>query len=434
MGLNETPSADRVHIGFFGRRNAGKSSVVNAVTGQDLAVVSEIKGTTTDPVHKAMELLPLGPVMIIDTPGIDDEGPLGDLRVRKTRQVLNKTDVAVLIIDSTVGKTEADDDLIKLFKEKQINHIVVYNKSDLAAEPVKQEPAAPEAPENISGIHAGTKAEQDKGVHIGTAAGQENKIHISAKTGYNINKLKKRIAELAVTEEPRLRIVGDIIEPSDFVVLVTPIDKAAPKGRLILPQQQTIRDILEADAAAIVVKEFELRETLEHLAKKPKLVITDSQVFAKVSADTPNDIFLTSFSILFARYKGGLESSVKGAKALDSLEDGDAILISEGCTHHRQCDDIGTVKLPRWIRNYSQKQFNFKFTAGTEFPDDLSEYKLIVHCGGCMVNEREMTYRRKCAEDQGVPMTNYGVLIAFMQGILKRSVAMFPHILAEIED
>jgi small GTP-binding protein len=437
MGLNETPSADRVHIGFFGRRNAGKSSIVNAVTGQDLAVVSDIKGTTTDPVYKAMELLPLGPVMIVDTPGIDDEGPLGYLRVRKARQVLNKTDIAVLIIDSTVGKTETDENLITLFKEKQINYIAVYNKSDLAEEPEKQEPAG-----TGSGVHTGARPERAKGVHAGAAEardkgarpGAENEILVSAKTGYNIGRLKERIAELAVTEEPKLRIVGDLIEPSDFVVLVTPIDKAAPKGRLILPQQQTIRDILEADAAAIMVKEFELRETLEHLGKKPKLVITDSQVFAKVSADTPNDIFLTSFSILFARYKGGLESAVKGAKALDSLRDGDAVLISEGCTHHRQCDDIGTVKLPRWIRNYSQKQFDFKFTSGTEFPDDLSEYKLIVHCGGCMVSEREMTYRRKCAEDQGVPMTNYGILIAFMQGILKRSVAMFPHIAAEIED
>lgn len=419
MGLNDTPSANRVHIGFFGRRNAGKSSVVNAVTGQDLAVVSEIKGTTTDPVYKAMELLPLGPVMIIDTPGIDDEGPLGELRVRKTRQVLNKTDVAVLIVDSTVGKAEADEDLIRLFKEKQINYIVVYNKSDLIKpDPNKpdREPAEPAAPSR------------------GAAAERENAIYVSAKTGCNIEELKERIAKLAVMEEPKLKIVGDLIEPSDFVVLVVPIDKAAPKGRLILPQQQTIRDILEADAAAIVVKEFELRETLAHLGKKPKLVITDSQVFAKVSADVPKDIYLTSFSILFARYKGGLEAAVKGAKALDSLQDGDAILISEGCTHHRQCDDIGTVKLPRWIKNYAQKQFRFHFTSGTEFPEDLSEYKLIVHCGGCMVNEREMKYRRKCAEDQGVPMTNYGVLIAYMQGILKRSVAMFPHILAEIED
>ncbi|MEW9124728.1 MAG: [FeFe] hydrogenase H-cluster maturation GTPase HydF [Thermotaleaceae bacterium] len=401
MGLNDTPSANRVHIGFFGNRNAGKSSIVNAVTGQDLAVVSNIKGTTTDPVYKSMELLPLGPVMIIDTPGIDDSGDLGELRVRKSRQVLNKTDVAVLVIDSTSGKTHEDEELIALFREKKINHIIAYNKSDLS------------------------------GTEILKA---DNEIYVSAETGHNIEKLKEKIGVLSVTEEPKLKIVGDIIHPSDFVVLVTPIDKAAPKGRLILPQQQTIRDILEADAAAIVVKEFELQETLKSLGKKPKLVITDSQVFAKVSADTPKDIFLTSFSILFARYKGTLESAVKGAKALESIEEEDTILISEGCTHHRQCDDIGTVKLPRWIKNYTQKQCKFKFTSGTEFPDNLSQYKLIVHCGGCMLNEREMKYRQKCSEDQQVPFTNYGILIAYMQGILKRSVSMFPNILAEIED
>lgn len=401
MKLNETPTSDRVHIGFFGKRNAGKSSVVNAVTGQDLAIVSEVKGTTTDPVYKAMELLPLGPAMIIDTPGIDDEGKLGEMRVKKSRQVLNKTDLAVLVIDSEAGKAREDEELISLFQEKKINYVVVYNKSDLI----------------------------DKEWTL-----NQSEIFVSTKTGYNIEKLKERIAASAVTEEPKLRIVGDLINPSDFVVLVTPIDKAAPKGRLILPQQQTIRDILEADATAIVVKEFELRETLESLGKKPKLVITDSQVFAKVSADTPKDVFLTSFSILFARYKGSLGTSVKGAKVLDSLEDGDTVLISEGCTHHRQCDDIGTVKLPRWIKNYTQKQIDFKFTSGTEFPDDLSEYKLVIHCGGCMLNEREMKYRQKCAEDQGVPITNYGISIAYMQGILKRSVAIFPNILAEIEE
>jgi len=403
MGLNQTPAADRVHIGFFGKRNAGKSSIVNAVTGQELAVVSDVKGTTTDPVYKSMELLPLGPVMIIDTPGIDDEGALGELRVRKSRQVLNKTDVAVLVVDSTCGKSEEDKELIKLFEEKNINYIIVYNKSDLIGQ--DQEPAP-----------------------------RDNEIYVSAITGYNIEKLKEKIAALAVTEDPKLKIVGDLINPSDFVVLVTPIDKAAPKGRLILPQQQTIRDILEADAIAIVVKEFELRETLENLGKKPKLVITDSQVFAKVSADTPHDIYLTSFSILFARYKGDLETVVKGAKALESLQDGDTVLIAEGCTHHRQCDDIGTVKLPRWIKNYTQKQLNFEFTSGREFPDDLSAYKLVVHCGGCMLNDREMKYRQKCAEDQHIPITNYGILIAYMQGILKRSLAIFPHILAEIEE
>ncbi|NLX90785.1 MAG: [FeFe] hydrogenase H-cluster maturation GTPase HydF [Firmicutes bacterium] len=400
MGLNTTPSANRIHIGFFGKRNSGKSSLVNAVTGQDLAVVSHVKGTTTDPVYKSMELLPIGPVMIIDTPGIDDEGALGELRVKKSRQVLNKTDVAVLVIDSVSGKSKEDEELIALFDEKKINYIVVYNKADLLA----QEP-----PET------------------------DNAIVVSAKTGYNIETLKEKIAALAETEEPKRKIVGDLIEPSDFVMLVTPIDKSAPKGRLILPQQQTIRDILDAGATAIVVKDPEFRETLENLGKKPKLVITDSQVFAKVSTDTPKDIFLTSFSILFARYKGDLEIAVKGVKTLDFLQDGDTVLISEGCTHHRQCDDIGTVKLPRWMKDYSKKQLNFKFTSGTEFPDDLSPYKLIVHCGGCMLNEREMKYRQKCAMDQHVPITNYGILISYMQGILDRSIAIFPHILAEIE-
>lgn len=400
MGLNETPSANRIHIGFFGKRNSGKSSLVNAVTGQNLAIVSDVKGTTTDPVYKSMELLPLGPVMIIDTPGIDDEGTLGELRVRKSRQVLNKTDVAVLVIDSVIGKTKEDEELIALFGEKKINYIVAYNKADLLAQ---------KSPET------------------------DNLILVSAKTGYNIETLKERIAALAVTEEPKLRIVGDLINPLDFVVLVVPIDKAAPKGRLILPQQQTIRDILEAGAIAIVVKESEFRETLENLGKKPRLVITDSQVFAKVSAETPKDIFLTSFSILFARYKGNLEIAIKGVKTLEYLQDGDTVLISEGCTHHRQCDDIGTVKLPRWIKDYTKKQLNFKFTSGTEFPDDLSEYKLIVHCGGCMLNEREMKYRQKCAAEQHVPITNYGILISYMQGILERSIAIFPHILAEIE-
>lgn len=401
MGLNDTPASHRVHIGFFGKRNAGKSSVVNAVTGQDLAVVSDVKGTTTDPVYKAMELLPMGPVMIIDTPGYDDEGVLGELRVRKTRQVLNKTDVAVLIIDATVGKSEQDDDLIRLFKDKKLNHIVVYNKSDLINGPQKI---------------------------------RENEIYVSAETGCHIELLKEKIAALAVTEESKLKIVGDILHPGDFAVLVIPIDKAAPKGRLILPQQQTIRDILEADATAIVVKEFELRETLATLGKKPRIVITDSQVFAKVSADTPKDIYLTSFSILFARFKGNLETAVKGAKALDELDDGDTILIAEGCTHHRQCDDIGTVKLPRWIKDYTKKDIKFAFTSGTEFPDDLSPYKLIIHCGGCMLNEREMKYRQKCAIDQQIPISNYGIIISHMQGILKRSISMFPDILIELED
>lgn len=395
MGLNKTPSANRVHIGFFGKRNSGKSSMVNAVTGQDLAVVSDVKGTTTDPVYKAMELLPLGPVVIIDTPGIDDEGALGELRVKKSRQILNKTDVAVLVIDSRYGKAREDEELIALFEKKRINYIIAWNKADLLE---RHWPAA------------------------------GNEIFVSANTGQGIDELKEKIAAMAVTEEPKRQIVGDLISPSDFVVLVTPIDKAAPKGRLILPQQQTIRDILDTGATAIIVKDSEYRETLEKLGKKPSLVITDSQVFDKVSADTPEEIFLTSFSILFARYKGNLENTVKGARALDKLQDGDSVLISEGCTHHRQCEDIGTVKLPRWIKDYTKKQLDFRFTSGTEFPEDLSEYKLIVHCGGCMLNEREMKYRLKCAEDQNLPITNYGILIAYMKGILERSIAMFPQI------
>lgn len=402
MSLNNTPSSDRVHIGFFGRRNAGKSSVVNAVTGQSLAVVSDIKGTTTDPVYKAMELLPLGPVMIIDTPGIDDEGELGALRVQKSRQVLNKTDIAVLVIDGTVGKTREDEELITLFKQKNISYLVVYNKADQCNER--------------------------------TAVNEQNALWVSAETGENIQVLKEMITKLAPQEEPKLRIVADLINPADFVVLVVPIDKAAPKGRLILPQQQTIRDILESDATAIVVKEYELRDTLMSLGKKPKLVITDSQVFAKVSADTPKDIWLTSFSILFARYKGNLELTVKGAKAIETLKDDDTVLICEGCTHHRQCDDIGSVKLPRWIKQHTGKELIFEFTSGTEFPDDLSPYKLIVHCGGCMLNEREVKYRLQCAVNQAIPITNYGLLIAYMQGILKRSIEPFRDIAMALEE
>ena len=393
MSLNNTPAANRVHIGIFGKRNAGKSSVINALTGQDLAVVSDVLGTTTDPVHKAMELLPLGPVMLIDTPGIDDEGALGQLRVKKARQVLNKTDVAVLVVDARVGLAEEDRELIRLFEQKEMAYVIAYNKSDLL----------------------GT---------LPQTAGRE--IYISAAQKSNIAELKERIATLAVTEEPKHRIVGDLIRPSDFVVLVTPIDKAAPKGRLILPQQQTIRDILESDAVAIVVKEYELRETLENLGKRPSLVITDSQVFAKVSADVPQDIPLTSFSILFARYKGILRSAVQGAAALDTLREGDTVLIAEGCTHHRQCDDIGTVKLPRWIKNHTGRQMNIEFTSGVEFPEDLSRFALVIHCGGCMLNEREMRYRQQCAQDAGVPMTNYGTAIAHMQGILRRSIAILP--------
>ena len=410
MGMNETPLADRVHIGFFGRRNAGKSSIVNKVTGQELAVVSDVKGTTTDPVSKAMELLPMGPVVIIDTPGIDDEGYLGELRVLKAKQVLNRVDVAVLIVDATVEKTSVDEELIRIFKEKEIPYLVVYNKADL----LKTKDGNQFSSENKLNQNA------------------EQSIYASAVTGQNIYELKERIASLAVTDELKLRLVGDLLEPSDFAILVVPIDKAAPKGRLILPQQQTIRDVLEAGAAAIVIKEDELSNTLETLGKKPKLVITDSQVFAKVSKETPEDIWLTSFSILFARFKGNLKAAAAGAAAIDRLKDGDKILISEGCTHHRQCDDIGTVKLPRWIRNYTGKDLEFEYSSGREFPENVTKYSLIVHCGGCMLNEREMRYRQKCALDQEIPITNYGIAIAYMQGILKRCVEMFPDVRKEL--
>jgi [FeFe] hydrogenase H-cluster maturation GTPase HydF len=400
MSLNETPSSERVHIGIFGCRNAGKSSLLNAVTGQPLAVVSPIKGTTTDPVRKSMELLPIGPVLLIDTPGFDDEGELGSKRVGKALQTLRQTDVALLVVDASEGKSEWDVELERLFKENNVRHITAFNKSDL----LSSRPAP-----------------------------REGEIYVSAVTGLNINELKEKIAALAESDDQKLRIVGDLISPADFVVLVTPIDKAAPKGRLILPQQQTIRDVLESDAAAVVVKEFELRETLESLGKRPSLVITDSQVFAKAAADVPPDVPLTSFSILMARYKGLLDASVMGVKALDSLKDGDRILISEGCTHHRQCDDIGTVKLPRWIRSYSGSRPDFEFASGGGFPDDLTGYKLIVHCGGCMLNVREMRFRQRAALASGVPITNFGVLIAHMQGILKRSLSVFPRLQAELE-
>lgn len=422
--MNETPSADRVHIGFFGRRNAGKSSIVNKVTGQELAVVSDVKGTTTDPVSKAMELLPMGPVVIIDTPGIDDEGHLGELRVRKAKQVLNRVDVAVLVVDATLGKTSVDEELIHIFKEKEIPYLVIYNKSDLLPENRKISEDSPEKKEGLSHEKPDQKAD---------TITQEPFIYASAATGQNIYELKEKIASLAVTDDLKLRLVGDLLEPSDFAVLVVPIDKAAPKGRLILPQQQTIRDVLEAGAAAIVIKENELSNTLKTLGKSPKIVITDSQVFAKVSKETPKDIWLTSFSILFARFKGNLKTAAAGAAAIDRLKDGDKILISEGCTHHRQCDDIGTVKLPRWIRNYTGKDLEFEYSSGRDFPEDVTKYNLIVHCGGCMLNEREMRYRQKCALDQEIPITNYGIAIAYMQGILKRCVEMFPDVRKELD-
>ena len=408
--MNHTPMSERVHIGFFGKRNAGKSSVMNAVTGQDLAVVSEVKGTTTDPVYKSMELLPLGPVVMMDTPGIDDEGELGKLRVKKSYQVLNKTDAAVLVVDGLAGAAEEDAALLERIRRKRIPYTVVLNKQDLASEKIKEQT-----------------------MHILGISG-EQMLCVSAADGTGINELKERIAQIAKPEELERRIIGDMISPSDFIVLVVPIDSAAPKGRLILPQQQTIRDILEADAVSVVIKEDHVGETIESLGKKPRLVITDSQAFEKVAADTPEDILLTSFSILFARYKGNLEMAVKGVTTLDKLKNGDKILISEGCTHHRQCDDIGTVKIPRWIREYTGKEIQFETTSGTQFPDELGEYKLIVHCGGCMLNEREMKYRLSCAEDQGVPITNYGILIAYIKGILKRSVELFPEISSLLEE
>lgn len=402
MGMNQTPASERVHISFFGKRNAGKSSVINAVTGQDLAIVSSVMGTTTDPVYKTMELLPLGPVMVIDTPGIDDKGELGALRVRKSYQVLNKTDIAILVIDSTAGKGEEELELIHRFHKKGIPYLIVYNKIDLLS------------------------TEKIKDLAMSVRAGE---VLVSASDGMNIQELKEKIASLKPEDTHKYPLIQDLIEPLDLVILVVPIDKAAPKGRLILPQQQTIRDILERGALSLVVRDTELKSTLDHFLAQgvcPKLVVTDSQAFARVSKAVPENITLTSFSILFLRYKGELEIQLKGIAALSSIEDGDRILIAEGCTHHRQCGDIGTCKMPEWIRNYTGKKPVFEFTSGTEFPDDVSSYKMVVHCGGCMLNEREMKYRIACCQDQGVPITNYGILIAQVTGILKRSLGPFP--------
>ena len=399
MGLNSTPSANRIHIGFFGLRNAGKSSVVNAVTGQDLSIVSDTKGTTTDPVYKSMEILPLGPCTIIDTAGFDDIGELGELRVKKTKQVLNKTDIALLIVDATIGLSSYDNTMIELFKAKDIPFLIVYNKSDLV----------PNFTTDMS-----------------------NAICISALQNKGIFELKQKISTLVSAEDFTLKIVGDLLKPNDFVVLVIPIDSSAPKGRLILPQQQVIRDILEANAVSVVTKETELKQTLNSLGKNPVMVITDSQAFKIVSKETPRDIKLTSFSILMARYKGILDTTVKGVRAIETLKDNDTILISEGCTHHRQCEDIGTVKIPKWLQEYTKKNLNFEFTSGTGFPEDLSKYSLVIHCGGCMLNEREVKYRMKSAIDQSVPFTNYGIAIAYMNGILNRSIEIFPHLMETI--
>ncbi|MDD3253492.1 MAG: [FeFe] hydrogenase H-cluster maturation GTPase HydF [Lachnospiraceae bacterium] len=411
MGLNDTPGSERIHISFFGRRNAGKSSLVNAVTGQNLAVVSDVKGTTTDPVSKSMELLPLGPVLIIDTPGFDDEGELGELRVKKTKQVLNKTDIALLCVDSTVGITGCEQELIRLFEEKEIPYLVVYNKADLLAE-------AAEGPVVSTGKAPATGID----VRVQTA----RTIFVSAKNQTNITELKELIGSTVQVRNERLKICGDLIHPGDFVVLVTPIDSAAPKGRMILPQQQTIRDVLEADGVAVVIKEDRLKDTLAGCAVKPKLVITDSQAFERVAQDTPDDILLTSFSILMARYKGFLRLAVQGAARISQLQDGDKILIAEGCTHHRQCADIGTVKLPRWLGEFTGKKLIYETCSGTEFKEALEQYALIIHCGGCMLNEREIRWRMKTAQDAGVPVTNYGTAIAYMKGILERSLLPLP--------
>lgn len=394
MGLNETPSANRVHIGIFGRRNAGKSSVMNALTNQSIAIVSDVLGTTTDPVVKAMELLPIGPVVMIDTPGIDDEGELGSLRVKKSYQMLNKTDIAVAVLE---GEKESPEDtvLIEKIRQKNIPLVIFHNKSDTLPEIFTK---------------------------------KEGHFYGSALNRVGIDELKAEIVRLAQVPEPDRKIVGDLLDPLDVAVLVVPIDSAAPKGRLILPQQQTIRDILEVGGISVVVKETELAETLKKLGTPPKIVITDSQVFGTVNKIVPKDVLLTSFSILFARYKGNLETAARGAKTLDNLKNGDKVLISEGCTHHRQCGDIGTVKLPNWLKNHTNADVSLDFTSGTEFPDDLNGYSAVIHCGGCMLNEREMKYRYKCAEDQGVPITNYGIAIAHMHVILKRSVEPFPEI------
>ena len=399
MGLNETVSAERIHIGFFGLRNAGKSSLVNAVTGQSLSVVSDVKGTTTDPVKKAMELLPLGPVVIIDTPGIDDEGTLGEKRVEKTNEILSKIHIAILVTDVSVDLTAKEKELIELFKKRDIPYIVAYNKSDVS----------------------------EKEISL-----KENEILVSALKGENINLLKEKIGQLSKTVSSLRYIVYDKLNEGDTVIMVTPIDESAPKGRIILPQQLTLREILDRNCTAIVCQPQQLKGTVEGLKNKPALVITDSQVFGKVAEILPSDVVLTSFSILMARYKGDLDVLVDGANKLSKIKDGDKILISEGCTHHRQCNDIGTVKIPQWIRNFTKSEPEFSFTSGGEFPDDLSEFSLVVHCGGCMLNEKEMKYRLTCAKEQGVPIVNYGVAIAQMHGILKRSLEIFPEIAERI--
>lgn len=398
MSLNAQVSAERVHIGFFGLRNAGKSSLVNRVTGQTLSIVSEVRGTTTDPVRKAMELLPVGPVVIIDTPGLDDEGALGEERVRRTRRVLDQTDIAVLVVDAAAGLSQADRELMQLFEGKRIPFVVAMNKADLVS-----------VPESVP----------------------ENTIYVSAQKNENIYALKEKIAALARSAASPRELIADLVSSGDAVVLVTPIDSAAPKGRLILPQQQTIRALLDAGCVPVVTRETELSRTLSLLSEPPALVVTDSQAFGIVSKTVPESVRLTSFSILFARYKGDLRTAVLGAAALRRLKDGDTVLISEGCTHHRQCGDIGTEKLPRWVKSYTGRDVNFAFTSGGEFPDDLSPYALVIHCGACMLNEREMQSRLCRAAEQSVPITNYGIAIAQLHGILDRALRPFSALHAE---
>lgn len=411
MGMNNTPAGERVHIGFFGKRNAGKSSLLNAVTGQELSVVSPVEGTTTDPVYKAMELLPLGPVMLIDTPGFDDEGTLGEQRVKKTRQVLEKTDIAVLVAEAAKGLSACDEELTALFKEREIPYIIVLTKSDKLSD----------APSTDSCGNADRQIDERR-----NGAAKQDKItdaiHVSAATGAGIHALKEKLAAMLPDKEER-HLAADLVKPLDVVVLVVPIDSAAPKGRLILPQQQTIRDLLEAGAVPVVTRETYLAQTLSKLSEKPALVITDSQAFEEVARVVPQEIPLTSFSILMARYKGFLKLAIEGAAAIDSLQSGDRVLIAEGCTHHRQCDDIGTVKIPRFLKKYTGKELVIETSSGTGFPEDLTPYALMIHCGGCMLNEREVLRRMRFAGGQGVPVTNYGIAIAKMKGILTRSVA-----------
>lgn len=412
MGMNNTPAGERVHIGFFGRRNAGKSSLLNAVTGQELAVVSEVRGTTTDPVYKAMELLPLGPVMLIDTPGFDDEGTLGEQRVKKTKQVLDKTDIAVLAVDAAEGMTACDEELVSLFKERDIPFMIACTKADMTGGSQKKS-GAEQGRADMGPVSQAENPDENKIASV---------IYVSAVTGAGICELKERLAAMLPDKGER-RLAADLVKPLDVVVLVVPIDSAAPKGRLILPQQQAIRDLLEAGAIPVTVRETELKDALTKLSEKPALVITDSQAFEEVAVIVPEDIPLTSFSILMARYKGFLKIAVEGVRAIDGLKDGDRVLIAEGCTHHRQCDDIGTVKIPRFLKKYTGKDLIIETASGTGFPEDLAPYALVIHCGGCMLNEREVLRRMRFAKAQGVPVTNYGISIAQMKGILERSIA-----------